>query len=76
MQKNIKSKDALHLSCAIEAECKYFITTDRKILNKSIEAVAKFSFQLPTYQGSVLEAFRRTKHGPVAKLIEFCNRLY
>jgi hypothetical protein len=26
-----------------------------------------FSFQLPTYQGSVLEAFRRTKHGLVAK---------
>jgi hypothetical protein len=35
-----------------------------------------FSFQLPTYQGSVLEAFRRTKHGTVAKLIEFCNWLY
>jgi predicted transcriptional regulator len=35
-----------------------------------------FSFQLPTYLGSVLEAFRRTKHGTVAKLIEFCNWLY
>ena len=39
MQQNIKSKDALHLSCAIEAECKYFITTDRKILNKSIDNI-------------------------------------
>ncbi|MDR2481521.1 MAG: hypothetical protein LBD07_04415 [Spirochaetaceae bacterium] len=39
MEKHIKSKDALHLSCAIEAECKYFITTDRKVLNKSIEDV-------------------------------------
>jgi hypothetical protein len=32
-------------------------------------------FNCLPYQGSVLEAFRRTKHGPVAKLIEFCNRL-
>ena len=39
MKKNIKSKDALHLSCAIEAGCKYFITTDRKILNKSVDNI-------------------------------------
>ncbi|MCL1833463.1 MAG: PIN domain-containing protein, partial [Leptospirales bacterium] len=31
MKKNIKPKDSLHLACAIEAECNYFITTDRKI---------------------------------------------
>ncbi len=31
----IKSKDALHLSCAIEAFCDYFITTDRQLLKKA-----------------------------------------
>ena len=39
MKKNIKPKDSLHLACAIEAECNYFITTDGKILNKSIENI-------------------------------------
>jgi predicted nucleic acid-binding protein len=39
MKKNIKPKDSLHLACAIEAECNYFITTDSKILNKSIENI-------------------------------------
>lgn len=27
-KQNIKSKDALHLACAIELKCEYFITTD------------------------------------------------
>jgi len=39
MNKKIKSKDALHLACAIEAECNYFITTDKKVLNKSIDNI-------------------------------------
>jgi predicted nucleic acid-binding protein len=39
MRKKIKPKDSLHLSCAIKAECKYFITTDSKLLNKSIENI-------------------------------------
>jgi predicted nucleic acid-binding protein len=39
MKKNIRPKDSLHLACAIEAECDYFITTDGKILNKSIENI-------------------------------------
>lgn len=30
----LRSKDALHISCAISAKCKYFLTTDDKILNK------------------------------------------
>jgi hypothetical protein len=37
------------------------------IFNSQLRQLQNFSFQLPTYQGSVLEAFRRTKHGPVAK---------
>jgi predicted nucleic acid-binding protein len=31
----IKSKDALHLACALEAGCEYFITTDRAFLSKA-----------------------------------------
>ena len=34
-QKGIRSKDALHIACAISAECKYFLTTDDRILNKN-----------------------------------------
>ncbi len=30
----LKSKDAIHISCAIEAEADYFITTDKDILKK------------------------------------------
>ena len=30
----LKSKDALHIACAIEMQCDYFITTDDKILNR------------------------------------------
>jgi predicted nucleic acid-binding protein len=39
MQKNIKQKDAIHIACAIKAECDYFLTTDRKILNKNIQEI-------------------------------------
>ena len=39
MKKNIKPKDSLHIACAIEAECNYFITTDGKILNKTLENI-------------------------------------
>jgi len=38
-RKNIKKKDALHIACAIEAECEYFLTTDGKILKKSISEI-------------------------------------
>lgn len=34
-QIGLRSKDALHISCAIFAGCNYFLTTDDKILNKS-----------------------------------------
>ncbi|MDR1664873.1 MAG: hypothetical protein LBR83_08150 [Clostridiales bacterium] len=32
----IKELDALHLACAIEKRCDYFLTTDRGLLNKNI----------------------------------------
>ncbi|MEW6713437.1 MAG: PIN domain protein [Candidatus Riflebacteria bacterium] len=31
----LRNKDALHISCAIFAECSYFLTTDDKILNRN-----------------------------------------
>jgi len=36
---NIKKKDALHIACAIKAECEFFLTTDGKILNKEIPEI-------------------------------------
>jgi len=30
----IRSKDALHVACAVEAACEYFITTDDNLLKK------------------------------------------
>lgn len=33
-EKGIKSKDALHVACAVELSCSYFITTDKAIIKK------------------------------------------
>ena len=35
VEKGIKKKDAVHIACAIESGCDYFITTDRGILKKN-----------------------------------------
>ena len=35
MQLGLQTKDALHIACAIEAECEYFLTTDDKIVTKN-----------------------------------------
>ena len=32
--------DALHIASAVKAECKYFITVDKRILNKTITEIA------------------------------------
>ena len=37
---DIRAKDALHIAAAIYSGCDFFITTDRKILNKKIDDVA------------------------------------
>ena len=34
MKHGVKAKDALHIACAIEAKCNFFITTDDGILKK------------------------------------------
>ena len=35
----IKPKDALHIACAVSLGCDYFITTDKGILNKTVENI-------------------------------------
>jgi predicted nucleic acid-binding protein len=36
MEHGVKSRDALHISCAIKSGCDFFITTDKGLLNKTI----------------------------------------
>ncbi len=31
--------DALHVACAVKAECEYFVTVDKRILNKAISGI-------------------------------------
>ena len=35
----IKAKDSMHISCAIAARADYFITTDKKLLNKTVQGI-------------------------------------
>ena len=37
---NFRAKDALHIASAIDSGCAFFITTDKKILNKKIDGLA------------------------------------
>ena len=37
--KGIKPKDALHISCAVNSECKYFVTTDKKLINTPVNEI-------------------------------------
>jgi len=39
MQKDVKKKDALHIACALEAKCDYFLSTDKKLLRVSIDKI-------------------------------------
>jgi predicted nucleic acid-binding protein len=38
-QLKIRPNDALHISCAIESQCEYFITTDGGLTNKTIDGI-------------------------------------
>ena len=38
-QIGVKANDALHIACAIESQCRFFITTDTGLLNKKIEEI-------------------------------------
>ena len=35
----LKAKDAIHIACAIESGCDYFLTTDIGILKKNIDSI-------------------------------------
>ena len=39
MPKRHQKKDALHLACAIKSKCDYFLTTDKKVLNKNLHEI-------------------------------------
>ena len=60
----IKPKDALHISCAIYAKCKYFITTDRLLLNKNVNGIKIIN---PT-QFILEEAQKMVKSDTILKL--------
>lgn len=38
-KRGIRNMDALHIACAIQARCHYFLTTDKKILKKRIDSI-------------------------------------
>jgi hypothetical protein len=38
-QKGIRANDSLHIACAIESKCKYFITTDIGLTNKKLDEI-------------------------------------
>ena len=37
--KGLRPMDAAHVACAIHTQCQYFITVDRKIINKPIQNI-------------------------------------
>ncbi len=39
VQAGLKPGDALHVACAATAGADYFVTTDKRILNKTIDGV-------------------------------------
>lgn len=39
LTKGIKVKDALHIACAVSANCDYFLTTDKKLLNTPVSEI-------------------------------------
>ena len=38
-KRGIHTMDALHIACAIKARCRFFLTTDKKLLNKRVEGI-------------------------------------
>ena len=39
LSKGLKAKDAIHVACAVEGKCDYFLTTDIGILKKNIDII-------------------------------------
>jgi predicted nucleic acid-binding protein len=40
LEKGLHNKDAAHLACAIEAKADHFLTTDKRVLNKTIPEIS------------------------------------
>lgn len=38
-EKGIKTYDSLHIACAVNAGCDFFLTTDKKLLNHKVEGI-------------------------------------
>lgn len=38
-KRGIREMDALHIACAIQACCRYFLTTDKKVLRKQVDGI-------------------------------------
>lgn len=38
-KKGIKTFDTLHIACAVDAHCEYYLTTDKKLLNTPIPEI-------------------------------------
>lgn len=38
-EKGIKTYDALHIACAVSANCEFYLTTDKKLLNTPIPEI-------------------------------------
>ncbi|MCR4738807.1 MAG: PIN domain-containing protein [Lachnospiraceae bacterium] len=39
-EEGIKTFDALHIACAVNAGCDYFLSTDRKLLNHKVDGIS------------------------------------
>jgi len=39
MKLGIKGMDSLHIACAVTSKCDYFVTADKKLLNKQVENI-------------------------------------
>jgi len=40
MKRELKQMDASHIACAVSAGADYFLTTDKKVLNKEFKEIA------------------------------------
>ena len=42
----VKNKDALHVACAVEGNCSYFLTTDKFVLKKASQIYEKLNINV------------------------------
>lgn len=54
MNLGIKSKDALHIACAVASKCDYFLTTDERLIKK-LKSYEEIVVMNPLHFVSILE---------------------